>query len=79
MNIETKIFDFAQKMGVAANSCELVATTALCCFYALSFIDNEGFPIPIGMPFLVKVEGEEFTLISGDEALNFLDSPGIEE
>ncbi len=79
MSIETKIFDFAQKMGVAANSCELVATTASFCFYALSFVDNEGLPIPIGLPFVVKVEGEDFTLISGDEALNLLDSLGIEE
>lgn len=79
MSIENKIFDFAQKMGVAANSCELVATTASFCFYALSFVDKEGLPIPTGLPYIVKVEGEDFTLIGGDEALNLLDSLGIEE
>lgn len=79
MSIETKIFDFAQKMGVAANSCELLATTASCCFYALSFVDKEGLPIPTGLPYIVKVEGEDFTLISGDEALNLLDSLDREE
>lgn len=79
MSIETKIFDFAQKMGVVANSCELIATTALSRFYILNFVDKEGLPIPTGLPHVVKVEGEDFTLISGDEALNLLDSFGLEE
>ena len=66
-------------MGVVANSYEKVATIASCSFYSLAFLDKDGFPIPIGLPFVVKVEGEDFTLISGNEALNLLDSLGIEE
>ncbi len=79
MNIETKILNFSKKMGVAANSCKLIATTAVSRFYTLGFGDEDGLPIPTGLPLIVKVEGENLTLISGDEALNLLDSLGIEE
>lgn len=79
MSIESKILAFAQKMGVVANSYEKVATTASCSFYSLAFLDKDGFPIPTGLPIVVKAEGTKLTLISGKEALSLLDSFGIEE
>lgn len=79
MNIKTKILNFSEQMGVAANSCKLIATTAGSRFYTLCFGDEDGFPIPTGLPLIVKVEGESLTLISGDKALNLLGSLSIEE
>lgn len=66
-------------MGIAANSCKLIATTATSRFYILGFGDVEGLPIPTGLPLIVKVEGENLTLISEDEALTLLSSFSIEE
>ncbi len=79
MTNETRILDYARSKGTAANHAELVAQTAAGDFYALSFLDEAGFPIPTGLPLLVKAKEENYTLITGDEALALLGSFGLEE
>ncbi len=79
MKKEAEILAYAQSMGTAANHAELVAQTAAGYFYALSFLDEAGFPMPTGLPQLVKAKGENYTLITGDEALALLGSFGLEE
>lgn len=79
MSKEAKILAYALTQGVAANRAEKVATMAAGDFYALSNLDADGFPLPTGLPLLVKAKGENYTLISGDEALALLNSFGLEE
>lgn len=79
MTEEAKILAYALSKGAAANHAEKVATTAAGGFYALSNLDADGFAEPIGLPMLVKATGDNYTLITGDEALELIDSFGLEE
>ena len=72
--MKKRILDFAYKMGVAANSCMKIKTTASCSYYSLSFIGEDEFPIPTGLPSIIKVEGETLSLINEYEALELLNS-----
>lgn len=78
MSKEAKILAYALTQGVAANRAEKVATMAADDFYALSNLDADGSPLPTGLPLFVKAK-ENYTLISGDEALALLNSFGLEE
>lgn len=79
MDKSAKILAFALSKDAAANHAEKVASTATGDFYALSNLDADGFPEPIGLPVLVKATGENYTLITGDEAVTLLNSFGLEE
>lgn len=74
-----KILKFAQSKGEAANHAEKIATTADGDVYGLSLLDAKGLPMPVGLPRLVIAKGENYTLKTGDEALNLLASFDLEE
>ncbi len=79
MDNESRILAYARSKGAAANHAELVSQTVAGDFYALSYLDEAGFPMPTGLPQLVKAKGDNYTLITGDEALALLNSFGLEE
>ena len=74
-----KILDYAQKMGEAANHVEKVGTTAAGDVYSLSLLDDHGFALPTGLPRLVIAKGENYSLITGDDALTLLGSFDLDE
>ncbi|WP_289744272.1 hypothetical protein [uncultured Duncaniella sp.] len=75
----TKILDYAQKMGEAANHAEKVGTTAAGDVYSLGLLDDHGFALPTGLPRLVVAKGENCSLITGNDALALLGSFDLEE
>lgn len=75
----TKILDYARQMGEAANHAEKIGTTADGEVYGLSLLDDDGLPMPTGLPRLVIAKEENYSLIFGDEALNILSSFDLEE
>lgn len=79
MDKEAKILDYAQEQGEACNRAEYVGTTKSGDVYALSFVDANGFPLPMGLPRLVIAKGENYSLITGDKALKMLESFDLEE
>ena len=50
------------------NTSELVASNARGVFYALSCIDSDGMPVPIGLPLFVIVKNGKAILVAGSEA-----------
>ena len=79
MDKEAKIIDYAQEQGEVCNRAEYLSTTKSGDVYALSFVDNDGFPLPMGLPRLVIAKGENYSLITGDKALKMLESFNLEE
>lgn len=79
MDKEVKIINFAQEQGEACNRAEYVSTTKSGDVYALSFVDDDGFPLPMGLPSLVIAKGENYSLITGYKALKMLESFNLEE
>ena len=51
------------------NTSELVASNAQGDIYALSLIDSDGMPVPIGLRLFVIVKNGEAILVTGSEAL----------
>ncbi|MDE6346376.1 MAG: hypothetical protein K2L55_06895 [Muribaculaceae bacterium] len=74
-----KILDYAQKMGEAANHAEKIGANTDGVVYALSLLDDHGFALPTGLPRLIIAKGENYNLITGDDALTLLDSFDLEE
>lgn len=79
MDKSAKILEYARSKGETANHAEKIGVTAAGDVYALSLLDGEGMPMPIGLPMLVISKGENYTLITGGEALELLGSLGLEE
>ncbi len=79
MNMEAKILDYANKMGTAANRAEKVATTTAGDVYALSLEDDNGFPLPTGLPRFVIDDAGKYELVDGEAGLKLLRSLGLEE
>ncbi|MBD5194610.1 MAG: hypothetical protein HDS16_01215 [Bacteroides sp.] len=79
MDEEAKIIIFAQEQGEGCNRAEYVSTTTSGDVYALSFVDDDGFPLPMGLPRLVIAKGENYNLITGEKALKMLESFNLEE
>ena len=75
----TKILDYAQKMGEAANHAEKVGSTAAGDVYSLSLLDDHGFALPTGLPRLVVAKEGNCNLITGDDALALLGSFDLKE
>ena len=50
------------------NTSELVASNAQGDIYALSCIDSDGMPLPIGLPLFVIVKNDKAILVTGSEA-----------
>ncbi len=50
------------------NTSELVASNARGDIYALSCIDSDGMPVPIGLPLFVIVKNGKSILVAGSEA-----------
>lgn len=51
------------------NTSELVASNAQGDIYALSRIDSDGMPVPIGLPLFVIVKNGKAILVTGSQAL----------
>ncbi len=79
MDKSAKILEYARSKGETANHAEKIGVTAAGDVYALSLLDGEGMPLPIGLPVLVISKGEKCTLRTGDEALELLGSFDFEE
>lgn len=79
MNEEAKILAYAQRMGTAANHAELVAQTAAGDIYALSLEDDNGFPLPTGLPRFVISKGGNYKLVDGEAGLKLSRSLSLEE
>ena len=79
MKHETKILRYAHQQGEPANHAEKVAEIAAGDVYALSLLDSDGFPMPLGLPRYVIANGANFQMITGNEALELLSSLHLEE
>lgn len=79
MGSENKILNYAQELGEAANHAEKVATIEEGDVYSLSLLDTDGLPMPVGLPRLVIVNGEQYRFVTGEEALHLLASFDFEE
>lgn len=79
MNKSAQILEFARSKGETANHAEKIGTTADGEVYGLSLLDDEGMPMPIGLPRFVISKGEKHTLITGEEALKLSASFDFEE
>lgn len=79
MDKSAKILEYARKIGETANHAEKIGTTAGGDVYGLSLLDAEGMPMPIGLPRLIIAKGENYTLITGAEALELLESLSLDE
>lgn len=79
MNKITKILAYAQKMGEDTNHAEKIGANADGDVYALSLLDDNGFALPTGLPRLIIAKGENYSLITGDDALVLLGSFDLEE
>lgn len=66
-------------MGETANHAEKIGATADGDVYGLSLLDAEGMPMPVGLPSLVITKGENYSLITGEEALKLSGSFDFEE
>ncbi len=79
MNEEAKILQYAQAQGTEVNHAEKVATTSAGDIYALSFEDNEGFPMPTGLPRFVIAKGGKYKYVDGEDGLKLLRSLDLQE
>lgn len=79
MDKSAKILEYARKIGETANHAEKIGTTAGGDVYGLSLLDAEGMPMPVGLPRLIIAKEENYTLITGEEALNLSISFDLEE
>lgn len=79
MDIKSKILKFAQAKGEVVNHIEKIGTTADGDVYGLGLLGAGGLPMPIGLPRLVIVKEGNYTLITGEEALNLPISFDLEE
>lgn len=79
MSKETKILDYARTQGATANYVEKIAETPDGVYYGLSTVDADGFPLPTGLPMIVREQQGKLTLIEGESALTLLDSLSLEE
>ncbi|NBJ09210.1 hypothetical protein D1647_24070 [Alistipes sp. Z76] len=74
-----KILAYVQNMGEDANHAEKIGANADGDVYALSLLDDTGFALPTGLPRLVIISGENYSLITGNDALALLGSFDLEE
>lgn len=74
-----KILDYAQRMGERVNHAEKIGATADGDVYGLSLLDNHDFALPTGLPRLVIANGDNYSLITGNDALALLGSFDLEE
>lgn len=79
MDKSAKILEYAQSKGETANHAEKIGVTADGDVYGLSLLDDEGMPMPTGLPVLVISKGENYTIVTGEEALNLSVSFDFEE
>ena len=75
----TKILAYAQKMGEDINHAEKIGANADGNVYALSLLDDKGFTLPTGLPRFIIAKGENYSLITGDDALALLGSFNLKE
>ena len=73
MDITNTILDFAYQNGVGANEVENIASTKDGDVFALSLVDVNGFPLPVGLPNIVILKEDKLTLVSGSEALDLIE------
>lgn len=73
MDITNTILDFAYQNGVGANEVEKIASTKDGDVFALSLVDANGFPLPVGLPNIVILKEDKLTLVSGSEALGLIE------
>ena len=73
MDITNTILDFAYQNGVGANEVEKIASTKDGDVFALSHVDANGFPLPVGLPNIVILKEDKLTLVSGSEALDLIE------
>lgn len=65
-HIPAEVVRFQNENG--CNTSELVASNAQGDIYALSCIDSDGKPVPIGLPLFVIVKNGKAILVTGSEA-----------
>ena len=75
----TKILEYAQSMGETANHAEKIGSNAQGEVYSLSLWNDEGVPMPIGLPRLVISKGDKYSLLTGEAALKLVGSFGLNE
>lgn len=56
------------------NHSEYVATIENEDVYSLSRLDENGFPLPIGLPIFVLVKGDDCRVVDGNEGFELMDS-----
>jgi hypothetical protein len=74
-----KILAYAQNMGEDTNHAEKIGENTAGDVYSLSLLDDNGFALPTGLPRLVIAKGENYSLITGDDALALLGSFDLKE
>lgn len=79
MDKSAKILEYARSKGETANHAKKIGTTADGDVYGLSLLGADGLPMPLGLPALVITKGDNYTLITGDEAFELLGTLGLEE
>lgn len=61
------------------NHSEYIATLENEDVYSLSQIDDNGFPLPMGLPLFVLVKGNDCRVVSGEKALKLSDTLFVNE
>lgn len=75
--IPSRVVHFQKEYG--CNHSEYVATVENGDVYSLSQIDNNGFPMPTGLPLFVLVKGNDCRVVSGENALELSDTLFVNE
>jgi hypothetical protein len=72
MKLIDKVLAFAAKCGSAANAAENVGHIDTSDVYSVGTVDTDGFPLPTGLPRFVLVDGETFSFVDGEDALDLM-------
>lgn len=70
--IPSEVIRYQNEYGF--NRSEYVATVDNEKVFSLSRVDDNGFPVPMGLPLFVLVGGKGCRIVSGDEALKLSDT-----
>lgn len=75
--IPSVVHRYQEKYG--CNYCEYVANIENEDVYSISLVDNDGFALPTGLPIFILVKGDKGRVVSGEQALNLLDTLFVDE
>lgn len=75
--IPSEVIQYQNEYG--CNHSEYVATVENEKIYSLMQLDDNGFPIPMGLPLFVLVKENSCRIVSGEQALKLSDTLFVDE